>query len=668
MKSRAYISQIGLEGALRAFSPILFLLSVPPANSLYPVGLRVYLGATSGLLCFLCSLTICRRPFLGRGFGAGAALTGYAAIVPYLVKSPFAALVGSVCLIAVGSVLFQSDADKTSSGPGHAERCLIRAQWGASVSIITAILCAVLDSSSTRLTLYCVAATAIIAQTLFLHWAASGRSWWRVILSLICVASIVSIQLTLSLRSAVPLIILLSMASLLAMPLSWKGTLFHDDKWWVLLVNHSGRSLFITFFLLCLIGSICLYIPAATTQGLISFIDAAFTSVSAVCVTGLIVLDTPNEFSFLGQVFILVLIQLGGLGIMSITTVALHAMGMRLSLKHEKLLTSMTETSHHDLISSLAAILKYTFVLEGIGAVLLTLAFFFSGDNFSQSLWRGVFTAVSAFCNAGFALQSDNLVSYQTNPLVLHTVALLIISGGMAPATSLVMPRWLAGKTIPIAARIALVTTIVLLGSGTFFILVFEWDGVLSGLSFLDKCQNAWFQSVTLRTAGFNSVDIMNISSPTFLIMLFFMFVGGSPGGTAGGVKTTSIGILAMTFWANITNQTQIVIQNRRIHAETIYRAVTVVIAGAAIWCTVVLMLVVTQSISLRDLIFEATSAIGTVGLSTGATPLLDEIGKVIVIIAMFVGRIGPLSLFMLLNDEKAISDTRYPLERVSIT
>jgi trk system potassium uptake protein TrkH len=146
------------------------------------------------------------------------------------------------------------------------------------------------------------------------------------------------------------------------------------------------------------------------------------------------------------------------------------------------------------------------------------------------------------------------------------------------------------------------------------------------------------------------------------------MFVGGSPGGTAGGVKTTSIGILAMTFWANITNQTQIVIQNRRIHAETIYRAVTVVIAGAAIWCTVVLMLVVTQSISLRDLIFEATSAIGTVGLSTGATPLLDEIGKVIVIIAMFVGRIGPLSLFMLLNDEKAISDTRYPLERVSIT
>jgi trk system potassium uptake protein TrkH len=150
--------------------------------------------------------------------------------------------------------------------------------------------------------------------------------------------------------------------------------------------------------------------------------------------------------------------------------------------------------------------------------------------------------------------------------------------------------------------------------------------------------------------------------------MIAFMFIGGSPGGTAGGVKTTTIGILAMTFWSNISNQNQIITQKRRIHSGTIYRAVTVVDAGAAMWFLVILMLEVTQEISSRDIIFEATSALGTVGLSTGATPLLDEIGKVIIIIAMFVGRIGPITLFMLLNDEQAVSDTRYPIETVSIT
>jgi trk system potassium uptake protein TrkH len=353
---------------------------------------------------------------------------------------------------------------------------------------------------------------------------------------------------------------------------------------------------------------------------------------------------------------------------MSITTVALHAMGRRLSLKHERLLVSITDTSHHDLIRSIATILKFTFVTEGLGALLLSVSFYFSGDQLGIAIWRGLFTAVSAFCNAGFALQSNSLFPYQTNPLVLHIVATLIVFGGLAPATGLVVPRWATGKPIPIPAKIALITSIVLLTTGTFFVLAFEWNGVLAGLSFADKLQNAWFQSVTLRTAGFNSVDIVNISSPTFIIMIIFMFIGGSPGGTAGGVKTTTIGILAITFWSNIANKDQITIQNRRIHPGTIYRAVTVVLSGIAIWFLVVIMLEVTQNISSRDLIFEATSAIGTVGLSTGATPLLDEIGKVIVIIAMFVGRIGPISLFMLLNDEQTVSDTRYPEERVSIT
>jgi trk system potassium uptake protein TrkH len=190
----------------------------------------------------------------------------------------------------------------------------------------------------------------------------------------------------------------------------------------------------------------------------------------------------------------------------------------------------------------------------------------------------------------------------------------------------------------------------------------------LAGLSFFDKIQNAWFQSVTLRTAGFNSVDIAAVTSPTFLIMICFMFIGGSPGGTAGGVKTTTIGILALTFWTNITNRKNIIIQNRKIRSATIYQAITVVVSGIVIWLAAVLMLEATQQISARDIIFEATSAIATVGLSTGATSQLDEIGKIIIIIAMFVGRIGPITLFMLLSDEQTSTSSQYLDVKISLT
>jgi trk system potassium uptake protein TrkH len=195
-----------------------------------------------------------------------------------------------------------------------------------------------------------------------------------------------------------------------------------------------------------------------------------------------------------------------------------------------------------------------------------------------------------------------------------------------------------------------------------------EWNGILSGLSFFDKIHNAWFQSATLRTAGFNSVDITGMISPTFLVMLCFMFIGGSPGGTAGGIKTTTIGILALTFVANITNRNVVIIKNRRILSGTIYRAITIVASGAIVWFVMVLMLEITQQISVRDLIFEATSAIGTVGLSTGATAGLDEIGKIIIMIAMFIGRIGPMTLFMLLSEDHSAPASRCPDAKITLT
>lgn len=440
-----------------------------------------------------------------------------------------------------------------------------------------------------------------------------------------------------------------------------------SEHWWDVFINQPARLLLTTFLTLCTLGTIILSFPISSSSDGISFVDALFTSVSAVCVTGLIVLDTPVDFSMFGHISILLLIQLGGLGIMSITTVALHAMGLRFSLKQERILTSIADTSHKDLINALSVILKFTFISEVIGAIILTTTFYFCGEFFNDALMRGIFTSISAFCNAGFALQSDSLVQYQGNPVILNTVSFLIILGGIAPATSILIPRWIKGKTIPIPSKIALVTTLILLLTGTILILIFEWNSIFEGMNFFEKVQNAWFQSVTLRTAGFNSVDISLVSNPTYIIMIIFMFIGGSPGGTAGGIKTTTIGIIASTFWANIRNHNDVIIQKRRIHNSTIFRALTVIVSGIMIWFIFVIMIEVTQAIPARDVIFEVTSALGTVGLSTGATSQLDDLGKMIIIITMFIGRIGPITLFMLLSHDQSSRDSKYPDEKISL-
>jgi trk system potassium uptake protein TrkH len=446
-----------------------------------------------------------------------------------------------------------------------------------------------------------------------------------------------------------------------------RSPLAYQERWWEIFLNHPARMLISTFLGLCVFGTLLLQLPWASASGSISLVDAVFTSVSAVCVTGLTVLDTPNDFTLLGQWFILILIQLGGFGIMTISTVALHVIGRRMSLSQERLLTTLTETSHSDLIGSLVLIVRFTLLAELAGAVLLTLYFLATGDPPQLALWRGVFTSISAFCNAGFALQSTSLIPYQNNPVLLHTVAALIVLGGLAPATCMILPDWIRGRAIALAPRIALVTSAALLLTGAMFFLVFEWTGALAPLPLAGKLHNAWFQSVTLRTAGFNSVDISGVLGPTLLIMLAFMFIGGSPGGTAGGVKTTTIGVLAMTFWAGITSRNEVIVGNRRIPQGTINRAITVVGSGVLVWFTALLALQITQQLPARELAFEVTSALATVGLSLGATAHLDDIGKIVIILTMFIGRVGPMTLFTLLSVDVAPADSRCPDARIPL-
>lgn len=666
---RSYLRYIGFEGALITAASSPLILACMSVGSTPPPLWRITTAVGAAISCLIAAFLLFRRPMVGIFFGGIALAASVATAFPYLSSTPFAALLGSVTIISVGFALkdfkVRMKQDRCST---HRDRCLKRARWSSLTVPLLVVVALVVNPRGHILASGAIVAAAMANQFLILHWVWNRKIRSQVLFwSALCFLALAAIIFSFFSGYVRTTTISLSILIFLLLPGSALGSR-GIEHWWEPLLSHPARILFSTFLGLCILGALLLQLPGASGRHTISFINATFTSVSAVCVTGLIVLDTPHDFSLFGQTLILLLIQFGGLGIMTITTVALHAMGRRLSLRHERVLTTITATDRHELVASLITILRFTFAAEGVGALILFWLFFKVGDPVWTALWRGMFTSVSAFCNAGFALQSDSLISYQKNPLILHTVSTLIIFGGMAPATSLIVPKWIRKRPIPIAANIVLITTTILLFSGTFLVLALEWNGVLAGLTIVDKIHNAWFQSATLRTAGFNSVEINGITNPTFLIMIFFMFVGGSPGGTAGGIKTTTLGILAMTFWANVRGRAEVVAQNRQIPSETIHRAVTVIGSGTLAWFTIVLMLEITQQIPARDIIFEVTSALGTVGLSTGTTGLLDGIGKIIIIIAMFVGRIGPITMFMLLNEEHSVTHSRCPDAQITLT
>jgi trk system potassium uptake protein TrkH len=441
--------------------------------------------------------------------------------------------------------------------------------------------------------------------------------------------------------------------------------------WWEPLLGHPERLFVGTFAALCLSGAVLLALPQSATSGeTIGFVDAAFTATSAVCVTGLIVLDTPVDFSGFGQLVILTLIQVGGLGIMTFSTATLWALGRRMSLRHEGAVASLISTQDRGrLFATAKRILQLTLVVEGAGALLLTAAFAAHGDGAAMALWRGVFTAISAFCNAGFALQSDSLIPYQHSPFVLHTVGVLIVFGGLSPLAVFALPAVVRRSPAPVStqARLALGAAGVLLVTGFFFILSFEWNDSLRGLGIADKLHNAWFQSVTLRTAGFNSVDIPLVRSATLILMLLWMFIGGSPGGTAGGVKTTTVSVLALSVLQAIRGQWTLEAFGKTIPERTRAKASVVISIAALTGLMALVAVLLTQNMPTRMAVFEVVSALGTVGLSIGGTAELDGIGKAIIIVCMFVGRVGGLTLLMFLSSRRAPPTIGRPKEEIDV-
>lgn len=433
-----------------------------------------------------------------------------------------------------------------------------------------------------------------------------------------------------------------------------------------IILQHPARGLAITFFLLCIGGTLLLRTPVAM-QNELSVLEAAFTATSASCVTGLTVIDISSELTLCGRSFLLLLIQLGGLGIMTLTAMALHALG-RLSLTGEQLLNELAAPQEQqDIFKTLKLIVNFTFTTELIGAFLLTWGFYSIHHDLPLALELGIFTSVSAFCNAGFFPGSENLIPYSGEKFLLIITALEIILGGIAPAITYSYLKIQKYRQLPVVSQLILKTTAILLFAGTFLLLLFEWNGIFKDMIWYDKLVNAFFQSATLRTAGFNTVNFALLSMPSYIVMLILMFIGGSPGGTAGGIKTTTLAVLALTFRSAIRGDDQVNISFNTVRQSTVNKAVAILISAALVLILTIFMLTATQTLPAKQLVFEAVSALATVGLSLNCTTSLDAVGQIIIMLAMFIGRIGPLTLFLLLSEKQFSKRPGYPTIKIPL-
>jgi trk system potassium uptake protein TrkH len=409
----------------------------------------------------------------------------------------------------------------------------------------------------------------------------------------------------------------------------------------------------------------------------IRLIDAIFTSTSACCVTGLSTRSTGNDFSFLGQVVILALIQLGGVGIITVTTFAMVQLGAQSSLRQRQVMVeSLGMSDRADLRKILRRVLFATFLFEGIGAVILAIRFAFDMPLL-DALWAGVFHSVSAFCNAGFGLWDDSLVRYQTDIVINLVVPLLIIVGGIGFPVILDIRRhrkrpwrefW---DRLNVHSKLMLVGTSVLLAFGMVTFLLLEWNGVLEKLTWWQRPLVAMFHSATTRTAGFNSVDLRQLTNATLFITILLMMIGAGPCSTAGGFKVSTLCVLVLYAWTRFRGGVRINIFRRTIPAEATGKAIVVAMIFIVVTAlALVAMLIVEQASKphftaqneFLDAAFEVASALGTVGLTMGVTTQLSDVGKLVIMALMFMGRLGPISLFVAMSS----FERRRPIEYAS--
>ncbi|MBU3911268.1 MAG: Trk family potassium uptake protein [Candidatus Omnitrophica bacterium] len=444
------------------------------------------------------------------------------------------------------------------------------------------------------------------------------------------------------------------------------------------------QIIILSFLITIVLGAVMLSLPQSSSDGVsIGAIDALFTATSATCVTGLIVKDTSIAFSRFGHTVIMFLIQLGGLGIMTFSTFFAILFGRKLTLRENVVVKGALD--HHSVVglkTLIIYILAITFGIEAIGAFCLYSRF--------GNVYSSIFHSISAFCNAGFSLNAASFVKYRQDAYVNLVMASLIVLGGIGFIVIIDIPKilkWFFRKIflrshedirhlfsrISLQTKLAVsISAILLLAGGIVFFLI-ENNRILYGYGLKGKMLMSFFQSVTARTAGFHTVSIQNLASPTLFFLIILMVIGASPGSTGGGIKTCTLGVMLAWAWAMIRNRPNIHIFKRNIPMP-IFRKSVMIIGLAVAWIVVFTMLLsfvedkneAMPNYFLR-ILFEVTSAFGTVGLSTGITPILSSLGKALIILTMFAGRVGPLTLALALAAKENVTFYKYPDEKVIV-
>ncbi|MFD2748161.1 TrkH family potassium uptake protein [Paenibacillus yanchengensis] len=433
------------------------------------------------------------------------------------------------------------------------------------------------------------------------------------------------------------------------------------------------RLILTVFFILISIGTLLLTMPFSSSNGVsIGFLDALFTTVSAICVNGLVVLDTGTSFSIIGQVIILILMQIGGLGFMTFSVMVAIILGKKISLKQRLILQQTTQSSSaKGLVKLSLYMIAISLTLEAIGTIILTLRW--SGEmGFGQALYYGLFHTVSAFNNAGFSLWSDSLSSFVGDPIVNITIVTLFVLGGIGYIVIVDIFRKRSWHKLSLHTKVVLISSAVLSVGGMLFIFILESSNpaTFGGLSIGDRLLASFFQGITPRSAGYNTIDIGSMLAASQFVLIILMFIGASSGGTGGGVKTNTIVVILLATWNTFRGGGQIHAFGRKISQDIVLRALAVLVSSLLFIVIISLILTITENKledQFFDVLFETTSAFSTTGLSTGLTGNLTPLGKIIVTITMFIGRLGPLTLAFALSQRKTNSKIGYPEENIMV-
>lgn len=447
-------------------------------------------------------------------------------------------------------------------------------------------------------------------------------------------------------------------------------------------LKRPAQTVALSFFIVIIIGAILLWMPFAANDGIsIGFLNALFTATSAVCVTGLIVVDTATRFSPFGHLVILILIQIGGLGIMILSYFAAFIIGKRVSLE-EKIALSfvLNEREIRRLSGTILRIVVLTFTVELLGAMLLYRFFETISVSQPRAVFWAIFHAVSAFCNAGFALFPNSLMDFRSNVYLNLTVCTLIILGGLSfSVLSNLLEKVAAwfrstflgiksfSRKLTLNTKAVLIVTLLFLTSSTLVIYALEHRFALIGLDLPTQYLAAFFQAVTARTAGFNTIDIGSLRVATLLLLCVLMFIGAASGSTGGGVKVNTVFVVFAYIRTLIGGKNEVITMRHTLAPELIARSLLIIILALLVVVSGIIGLMISENFALHQIIFEVVSAFGTVGLSTGITPFLSGIGKLLIICIMFIGRIGPMTLILAISRPPILGHVRYPAGEINI-